>query len=86
MNMQLLLGIIFVVIAAYSLVNAAVKAKHPVKKAFGNTFSGIAALAAVNLMTPFTGVAVPISVVSVLTAVIGGVPGVTLILFLNAYF
>ncbi len=86
MNMQLLLGIIISVIVVYSIVNTAAKAEHPVKKAFGSTFSGIAALAAVNLITPLTGVAVPISVVSVLTAVIGGVPGVTLIVFLGAYF
>ncbi len=45
--------------------------------------AGAGTLCAVNLLSGITGVAVPLSVLSVLTAVVGGVPGVTLLLFLN---
>jgi len=86
MNMQLVFGIIAAVIVFYTIINAAGKANHPLKKAIGSTFSGIAALAAVNIISPLTGVTVPISVITVLAAVIGGIPGVTLILSLNAFF
>lgn len=44
---------------------------------------GAGTLAAIDLLSPFTGVYIPVSVLSVLTSVIGGVPGVTLLLFLN---
>lgn len=47
---------------------------------------GAASLIAVNLCSGFTGVYIPISLLSVLVSVIGGVPGVTLILILNLFF
>lgn len=45
--------------------------------------SGVSVLIAVNLFSGLTGVSIPISLLSVLTSVIGGIPGVTLLLFLN---
>ena len=86
MNMPLLIGIIAAIILIYSIVNAFGKAKRPLKKSIDGVLTGFAALAAVNLLSPFTGVSVPISVLTVLTAAAGGVPGVTLILALNAFF
>lgn len=59
------------------------KKKHPFKRALLSMGAGAGTLCAVNLLSGITGVAVPLSVLSVLTAVIGGVPGVTLMLFLN---
>lgn len=45
--------------------------------------SGLLTLAGVNLLSGFTHVAIPVSLLSVFTSVIGGVPGVTLLLFLQ---
>lgn len=86
MNMLLLFGIILTAFIAYSIASAVGKSKHPVKKTAMGMFTGIIALVAVNLLSPLTSVAVPISALSVLVSVIGGVPGVTLILSLNAFF
>ena len=86
MNMQSLVGIIAAVIAVYSIINAIGKAKHPIKKSITGVLTGFAALIAVHLLAPLTSVSVPISVMSVLIAAIGGLPGVTLILAFNAFF
>lgn len=45
--------------------------------------AGAATLTAVNLLSGLTGVVIPVSLLSVLVSLIGGIPGVTLILFLN---
>ncbi len=45
---------------------------------------GFLALAAVNLCAPYTGVAVPVSRLSVAASGLLGVPGVTLLVLLNA--
>ena len=47
---------------------------------------GILTLIAVNLTGSFTGVYLPVSLVSVCCAAFGGVPGVTLMLGLNLFF
>lgn len=86
MTMPLLIGIISAIIVIYAIGNAVGKAKHPFKKSISGVLMGFASLAAVNLLSPLTGVSVPISVLTVLTAAAGGVPGVTLILALNAFF
>ena len=86
MNIPLLIGIITAVIVIYSIINAIGKAKHPIKKSITGVLTGFTALIAVNLLAPLTSVSVPISVMSVLAAAIGGLPGVTLILAFNAFF
>ncbi len=48
--------------------------------------TGALALIAVNLSSGFTNVYIPVSLLSVLVSVIGGVPGVTLMLVLNTFF
>lgn len=86
MNMPSLIGIIALVIVIYSVTNAISRAKNPIKKSITGVLAGFAALIVVNLLAPLTSVSVPISVMSVLIAAVGGVPGVTLILTLNAFF
>ena len=86
MNMLLLSGIIIAIVFVYSIMNYVGKAKHPVKKSITGVLTGFAALAVVNLISPLTSVTVPISVVTIIVAAAGGLPGVTLILALNAFF
>ncbi len=46
---------------------------------------GALTLTAVNLCSGFTGVYIPISLLSIFISVIGGVPGVALMLILNLF-
>ena len=60
--------------------------KHPLKRALLSMVIGALTLIAVNLSSGFTHVYIPVSLLSVLVSVIGGVPGVTLMLVLNIFF
>ena len=60
--------------------------KHPFKRALLSMITGALTLIAVNLSSGFTNVYIPVSLLSVLVSVIGGVPGVTLMLVLNTFF
>lgn len=46
---------------------------------------GFVALALVNLCSPYTGVALPVSRLSVAASGLLGIPGVTLMVLLNAF-
>lgn len=59
------------------------KNKHPFKRALLSMCAGLLTLLFVNLLSAFTKVYIPVSLLSLLTAAVGGVPGVTLLLFLN---
>lgn len=72
--------VVFVIIQAVS------GNKKPFKKAIGSMVLGLLALTVVNLCGAFTGVVLPVSTLSVCTAAIGGLPGVTLMLILNMFF
>ena len=48
--------------------------------------SGFATLLVIHFTSSFTGVDLPLSVLSILTSVIGGIPGVTLMLTLRLFF
>ncbi len=56
------------------------------KSALLSMIIGFLTLLAVNLTSGFTNVSVPVSLLSFLVSVIGGVPGVTLMLVLNLFF
>ncbi len=71
------------VFAALVAVQAISRAKHPVRRALGGMLLGVAVLAAVNLASSFTGVRVPLSPLAIGVSAAAGVPGVTLLLFLN---
>ena len=86
MNMPLLAAVVACVFVLYSIINAAGNDEHPVRKSFLEILTGFSALIAVNLLSPFTNAAIPVSVVSVIAAAAGGIPGVTLMLALNAFF
>ncbi len=49
-----------------------------------SAFLGFLALAAVNLLSPYTGVALPVSRLSIAASGLLGIPGVTLLVILNA--
>ncbi len=76
----IILGTAFVL---FIIIHKASKNKRPVTRAFLSVFSGAAALAAVDIASIFTGVYIPISLMSILVSLIGGIPGVTALLALN---
>ena len=78
------IAVVFVsVFAVFALLHAAAKKKRPFKRALLSMCIGPLLLTAVNLLSGLTHVSVPVSLLSVITSVAGGVPGVTLLLFLN---
>ena len=54
-----------------------------IKTLLGSALLGVGALAALYLHAPYTGIAVPVSRLSVLVSAALGVPGVTLLVLLD---
>lgn len=69
----------------FSSVHFFAKNKRPFKRALLSMSTGFLSLVLINLFSGVTHVAVPVSLLSLLTSVIGGIPGVTLLLFLNLF-
>ena len=79
-------GIALILLSAliiFAALHFAEKNKRPFKRALLSMASGVFSLIAVNLFSGLTGVSIPVSLLSVLTSALGGVPGVTLLLFLD---
>lgn len=73
-------------LVAFSVVHALSKHRKALKRAFLSMLSGFATLLVIHFTSSFTGVDLPLSVLSILTSVIGGIPGVTLMLTLRLFF
>ena len=76
----LIAGVVFLLLV---IVQVIVQAKKPVRKARGGILTGIIALIAVNVSGFFTGVTLPVSLMTVGVSAVAGVPGVTLLLLLS---
>ena len=79
-------GILSIFVSAFvffAFLHFVAKNKRPLKRALISISAGLFALTAVDLLSGLTGVYIPVSLLSLLTAAVGGVPGVTLLLFLN---
>ena len=61
----------------------AVRSKKPIKKTITSMVTGLISLVAVNIAGAFTGVTIPVSLLSLGISAIAGIPGVTTILILN---
>ncbi len=75
--------LLFSVFLTFAFLHFAAKNRRPFKRALLSMASGALTLLAVDLCAGFTGVYLPVSLLTLLTSFIGGVPGVTLLLFLN---
>ena len=79
-------GILWIVCgaaAALTVIIAAFRGKQPLRRLCGGAVQGICALAAVNVAGALTGVSLGISWLSLTTAGLLGIPGVTLLLLLQ---
>lgn len=70
----------------FSLVHYFGKIKKPLKRAFLSLVSGPAVLLLVNLLSSVTGVVVPVTLLSVSSTVMLGVPGVALMALCTIVF
>lgn len=78
----LICGIIFLLLFFIQLI---VRAKNPLKRTFFSMLKGIATLAAVNILGVFTGVTLPISLLSLMISAVVGIPGVAAMLIFNTF-
>ena len=78
--------IIFATFLIFAVLHYLGKNKCPFKRSLLSMALGVLILFAVNLTGTFTGVTLPISLLSLLVSTIGGIPGVTLMLGLNLFF
>ena len=70
----------------FAIIHYIGKSKHPFKRSMLSLFLFLLTLFAVNISGSFTGVYLPVSLLSVCIAAFGGIPGVTLMLALNLFF
>lgn len=78
--------IILGILVSLFCIQAIIRTDKPLKKAFHGIFKGLAALMAVNLTGIFTGVTIPISILSLCISILGGIPGVTTLVILDMIF
>lgn len=70
---------------AFSFIHYASKKKKPFKRALLSMLIGIGSLCIVDLTASLTGVFVPVTKLTLLTSMAGGVPGVALLVLLSAF-
>lgn len=75
-----ILGIIFLLLI---FIQVFVRSKKPIRKTLSGIFTGIATLALVNTTGAFTGVTLPVSLLSLGVSAVSGIPGVTMLLVLK---
>ncbi|MBQ7504319.1 MAG: pro-sigmaK processing inhibitor BofA family protein [Ruminococcus sp.] len=85
MTFTLFFIILAVSFVAFIIIHKLSKNKRPVKRAFLSLLSGGLTLVLVNLLSVFTGVYIPISLLSLTVSLVGGIPGVTTLLALNLF-
>ena len=69
----------------FSFIHYAAKKKKPFLRAFLSMLIGVGVLTLVNLLSGLTGVYVPVTRLSLLTSLIGGVPGVAVLVMLTVF-
>ena len=67
----------------FSVVHFLGKNKKPCKRAFISVLCGPAVLLIVNILCSFTGVLIPLSELSLMTSIVGGIPGVALLVIMS---
>lgn len=65
------------------LIQILVRSKRPLQKTLFGIITGIFTLVVVNISGMFTGVTLPISLLSIAIAAVAGIPGITTMLILN---
>ena len=69
----------------FSFIHYASKKKKPFKRALLSMLLGVATLCVVDLLAGVTGVYIPLTKLTMLTSLVGGMPGVALLVLLSAF-
>lgn len=83
--LRILVGAVGVCLIAVVAV-ALIRSKRPVRGLIGSGAQGLCALAAVNVVGAFTGVSLGLNLLSGLSCLVLGVPGVVALLILKVIF
>ncbi|MDR0914923.1 MAG: pro-sigmaK processing inhibitor BofA family protein [Oscillospiraceae bacterium] len=86
MNLGTFLIILFACFIVFAVLHTISKSKKPFKRAMLSMILGFAVLLAVVLTGGLTGLKLPFSMLSILVSVVGGVPGVVLLVLLQFVF
>lgn len=86
MNNNLLILTALSTLAFLFIIHLIIKSPRPILKALGSPISGILGLGFLNFINNFTGLSVPINLMSVTAASVLGIPGVGLMTILNSMF
>ena len=71
------------IFCALLVLHVAAGSKKPFRRALGSALNGLVALVLVNITGGFTGVTLPVSLLSLGVSAGLGIPGVTMLLLLN---
>ena len=71
------------IFCALLVLHVAAGSKQPFRRALGSALNGLVALVLVNITGGFTGVTLPVSLLSLGVSAGLGIPGVTMLLLLN---
>lgn len=80
---SLILELVAFILIINIIIQAIARVRHPVRKSIFSMLIGILALAGVNITSVFTGVTVPVSLLSLGVSAAGGIPGVTMLVLMN---
>lgn len=80
---MLILLVLFGTFIIFSFIHYLSHSKKPFRRAFVSIMIGLLSLCAVNLLSGFTSVYLPVTTLSVLTCAIGGLPGTALLVMLT---
>ena len=86
MSVWIIMGALFAVFIVFAVIHKIDKFKKPARMALISMLTGLLTLILVNVTGYFTGIHLPISLLSVSASVVGGIPGVTAMLALNLFF
>ncbi len=86
MNNNLLILTALSTLVFLFIIHLIIKSPRPILKALGSPISGILGLGFLNFINNFTGLSVPINLMSVTAASVLGIPGVGLMTILNSMF
>ena len=69
----------------FSFIHYAAKKKKPFKRALLSMVLGVGTLIAVNLLAGMTGVYIPVTNLTLVASMAGGIPGVALLVLLSVF-
>lgn len=86
MTLTIFFAVLLISFILFIIIQKISKNKRPVKRAFLSMLSGVITLILIDVISVFTGVYIPVSLLSLAVSAVGGIPGVTALLAINLIF